>query len=601
MPYLRAHTYDRILADIDMSYHHQLLQMMAVTLFAVRPLTMQEFRLVVDISDPVSSFDSESTSKRQERRERKLLTWSQGLLSVQFGLAIFINTLAHGYVKNPFMSRRVNSGLDGDMMVLRAYLLYLQKLQEQMEKCCCDTNPELSHAEDALLWRFPFFRYAIPFSVLDGISVRRRIDPCLFDMENPRMHGSHFEVWKSRFRPTKESLEGHMTQQEVKSYFLARFSGAAPLVDLDSQMKTQTRSLLGVEEADFPDSKCAFGPNLGFRSADRENGANDIEVDPQESYTNPIRSQGTVAARSDKLDHLSVEDGFSPIILEQESALGIDLLEASKIRKLLLALFINDDVLRPIYKTALETMSPGNFERKFHVLLGSFAYDLQEEAHEVHEQNISSFCHSNGICMARYIRILFTKESSACDDTIRQLQLQLPDIRGSLVPILSALWSSQTHGKNSNIVHQLERFVTNSKAFVTLRMGFKILAEPTISDNSSAPNRQASAAVPMEKRSPMLEEGTNVPSNASQNVETLDIRQALEYRSLFVGSSNSQLLDPPLALNRSLLFRSYRYITSQVLGFLQGLNLYEPPLPANCVRLQWICVSLSPSQMTNLD
>ena len=334
---------------------------------------------------------------------------------------------------------------------------------------------------------------------------------------------------------------------------------------------------------------------------DRESEAIEPGLDQKESDTNLPRSRGTVAARSDKLDHLSVEDGFSPIVLEQESALGIDLFEASKIRKLLLALFINDDVLRPIYKTALETMSPGSFERKFHVLLGSFAYDLQEEAHEVHEHNISSFCHSNRICIARYIRVLFTKESSTCDDTIRQLQLQLPDIRGNLVPILSARWSSQTHGKNSNIVHQLERFVTNSKALGTLRMGIKILAEPTTSYNTSAPNRQASAAVATEKRSPMLGEGTNVPSKASQNVETLDIRQAPEYRLLCVSSTDSQLLDPPLALKRSLLVRSYRYIISQVLGFLQGLNLYEPPLPANCVRLQWICVSLSPPQMANIN
>ena len=323
-----------------------------------------------------------------------------------------------------------------------------------------------------------------------------------------------------------------------------------------------------------------------------------LGLDQKESDFKSSRSQGLIAAPLDKLDYQSVENCFNPIPLKQVSALGSDSSAACKIRELLLALFINDDVLRPIYETALKTMSPENFERNFQVLLESFADDLQEEAHEVHEHNISYLCRSSRKYIAHYIRVLFTKESSVCDDDIRQLQLQLPDTRGSLVPILSAIWSSQNHGKKPNIVHEMERFVTDSKALVTLQTNIKTFVAPTTSFNPSAPNRQTSAAVPTKERSPMLEEASNVPSD---NVDNSNLCQAARYRPLFVGSTKSQLLDPPLALNRSLLLRSYRHIVGQVLGFLQGLNLYEPPLPANYVRLQWICVRFSPPQTRNLN
>ena len=178
-----------------------------------------------------------------------------------------------------------------------------------------------------------------------------------------------------------------------------------------------------------------------------------------------------------------------------------------------------------------------------------------------------------------------------CDRDTRQLQLQLPDTRRSLEPILLALWSSQTHGKKPNIVYELERFVTNSKAFVTLQAKTKTLAAPTTASNSLALNRQASAADPTEERSPMPEEATNVPSD---NVENPNIRRTAEYQPLFSTSTISKPLEPPPVFDRSLLFQSSKYIVDQILDFLQGLSLYEPPLPANYVRLQWICVSHRP-------
>ena len=462
----------------------------------------------------------ESCSQRQKRRESKLLTWSQGLLSVQLGLVIFINTSAYRYVKNSFISRRGNARFDGEMMILRAYLLYLPKLQEQMEKCRRDTDPELEDAEDALLNRLPFFRYAVPYWMLHGGRVQRSIDFPLMDRETENMH---------------------MT----------------------------VRRLFGVEKAGFPDSNYAFGLDLGFRSADRGNGADDVDFDQKESDTDILGSQGTVAALLDKTTQKSIEDGFSPILLKQKSVLGLESSETSKIREVLLDLIIDDDAGRQTYKTALETLSPGRIERNLHGLLRPF-----QQFYEA----------------AMFYR----------DYIIAQPRLQSPDTRESSVPILSALSSSQNRGKRPNIVRQLERHATNSKALVTLRTGNKNFTEPKASFNSSALHRQVSAAVPTEERSPMLEEAKNILSNTSQNVGDLDIRQAVTYRPLFVGSTISQLLSPPLVLNDSLLFRCYRYIVGQVSGFLQDLNLYEPPLSEHCVRLKWICVSLSRPQITNL-
>ena len=264
-----------------------------------------------------------------------------------------------------------------------------------------------------------------------------------------------------------------------------------------------------------------------------------------------------------------------------------DNFKASKSRGFLLALLVNDDVLRSTYKIALEAMSPQKFEGNLRELLRSFANDLHEEAHEAHEYRISLCFDLDRRFIAHFIRLLFTKESSVCEDDTHQSQRQLLDTL-----IVSAHWFSQPHVKNPSIVYQMASFVTNSKAFVTLRTGVKRFAEPTTSFNSSSPKRQASAAVPTEERSPIPGKATDVPSD---KVEKSNIRQ------LFVGSTVSKLLDPPLVFSRSLLFRSSRYIVGQALGFLQGFNLYEPPLSADCVRLKWICVSPSCPQMANLN
>ena len=183
----------------------------------------------------------------------ELLTWSQGLLSVQLGLFMFINNSAHEYVNNPFMPRRGNARFDGDMIILRAYLLYLSKLQEQMEKDCGDTNPELSDAEDALSRRLPFFRYAINNWVLHGIRLQRKIDPL----------SSHFEISKSDFPSMRESSGGNTAQQELEGYFLHRFSGAATLIELVSQIYEQIEGYSWVEEPNSLDSTYESELNLG--------------------------------------------------------------------------------------------------------------------------------------------------------------------------------------------------------------------------------------------------------------------------------------------------------------------------------------------------
>ena len=565
LPSQLSELYDRMFSKRDISDDSEFMRMFAAVIYAVRPLSMQEICVVVDAWDPEWKIEWGVSSERQDDLEQKLLTWSQGLLDVQSGLVKFVSRSAREHVKKFLVPQFRNAPPDGDMIILRACLLYLQHMHEEMERHCHDTDSELSGPWYAFVENLPFLHYAVTFWVLHGIRLQRKIEPHLFEMEIQRMHRNHFEYWKFYFMSARESSEGNTAQQEVEGYLLARFSGVATPIELVSQMNTQVRGPLGVEEAGSPDPDYALGPNLGFRGVDRENGANELDLDQKESDTNPPRSQGTVAARLERLYHQSVEDGFSPIFLEQESALGLDSSETSKIREVLLALFINDDVLHPIYKTALETMSPGEFERNLQELLISFANDLQEEAHEVHEHNISNFFGSNRKDIARYIRILFTKESCVCDDDIRQPQLQLPDSRGGLLPILSALRSSQTHSKEPNTVHELERFVTDSKAFVTLQTRVKRFAKPT------------SAAVPTEERSPMVDDATNIPSNISQ------------------------LLNPPLNFIRSLLFCPYRYIVGQVLGFLQVLNIYEPPLSSDCVRLKWICVSLSRPQMRNLN
>ena len=540
-----------------MSEDLQCLQMMAVVLFAVRPLAMQEICLIVDICDP-AAIEREISIERQSRLESNFLAFSRGLLFVQSGLVMFIHASAHEHVKKIFMSRLGNGHPDGEMILLRACLLYF-KARKEREHYELPTILDPPEIRDGGL---PFFRYAVTYWVLHGMRLQRRIDPQVFEREIQSMGGSHFESWKSYFLSVREGSEGNTAQQEVESYFLARIPVVTTPIELVSQIITQVGDHLWVEEAGPTGSIHESDPNLGHRSVLGDKGATGSEPDQKESNPELPRSQGTITARLDKLEHQSVKDGFSPILVEQESALGFDSSEASKIEQLLLTLFLNDDVLRPICKTALETMSPDTFERNLQELLGSFANDLQEEAHEVLEHKISIFCGSNRKHIARDIRTLFTKESSV--------------------------------GKKPNNVNELERFVTNSKAFITMRTSINTFAQSMTSFNSSDPNRQGSAAVPTEERSPMLEEATKVPSNTAQNVETLDIHQASEYQPPFVGSTHSQVLDPPLALNRSLLLHSYRYIVGQVLDFLQGLNLYEPPLPVNYVRLQWICVSLSP-------
>ena len=581
MPSLLSRTYDRALSKIDMSDDHQYLQMMAVVLSAVRPLYMQEICLIVDAWDETLSNGRKLTIRRQEKLESELLAWSRGLLSVQSGLVVFVHVSAYEHVKNSVMSRLGKSHHNGDHIILRACLLHLKKSQEKMKRYCGVTDPELSHT-GAVMGGIPFFRYAVTYWVQHGIRTQRKIDPRLFETEFESMHESQFETWKYYFSYMRETSEGNTAQQEVESYFSASVHAVTAPIKLVSQINEQAGGGLRLKEADSPNSTCEYGPNLGFRSAHRENGATGLDLDQKEADPKLPQSEGTVAARLDILKHQSVEDSFSPILSS----------EASKIGELLLALLVNDDILRQIYKTAVGTMSLEKFEKKLHVLLGSFANDLHEEAHSTHEEDISEFYGCNCTNIARYIRILFTKEKSLCDDDIGQRQKQLPNIPVSLVPILSARWSSQTRDNDPNIVRQLENFVTNSKAIVTLRTSIERSAEPTTSFSSSTPKRQASAAVLKEERSPILEKATDVPSD---KVENSNIRQ------LFVASTISKLLEPPLVFNRSLLFGSSRYIVGQVLGFLQGLNLYEPPLSANCVRLKWICVSPRRPQMANLN
>ena len=272
IPSLLSHTCDMVLSKIDTSDDPQCLQMMAVVLFAVRPLSMQEICLVVDICDP-ASIKREITIERQERLESKLLISSRGLLSVQSGLVMFVHASAHEHVKSIFMSRLDNAHPDGDMVLLRACLLYLQQPQKKMKRYFPDTelehplnqlgkkmkryfrdtNPEPSKTGNTVMV-LPFFRYAVTYWVLHGTHARRRIDSHLFEREIQSMDGRDFETWKSYFSTLREGSEGDTAQQEVESYFLARVRAVTTPIELMSQINTQAGGHSWVEEAVSPDS-----------------------------------------------------------------------------------------------------------------------------------------------------------------------------------------------------------------------------------------------------------------------------------------------------------------------------------------------------------
>ena len=162
-------------------------------------------------------------------------------------------------------------------------------------------------------------------------------------------------------------------------------------------------------------------------------------------------------------------------------------------------------------------------------------------------------------------------------------------------------WIEHGNHKASANNLQFSGEINVSRAFAALRTNIKNFVTPTSLLNSSAPSRQVSPAIPAREDPPMPEDAPNVAHLRNNSLQVSNTSQNVEYRPLFVGSTLTQLLNPPLGFIRSLLFRSYIYVLGQVLDFLRGLNLYEPPWSAHCVRLRWIWGSLTRPQMTTLN
>ena len=209
-------------SERDVSIDSELMRMLAVVIYAVRPLSMQELCVVIDAWDPEWAIERRVSSERQENLEQKLLSWSQGLLDVQSGLVVFVPRSAREHAKNFLLPKFNNAPPDGEIVILEACLLYLQHMQEEMERHCHDTESELSYAGNAFVENSPFLHYAVTFWVLHGICLQRKIEPYLFEKKIQRMHRSHFKTWKFYFISARESSEGDTARQEVESYFLAR-------------------------------------------------------------------------------------------------------------------------------------------------------------------------------------------------------------------------------------------------------------------------------------------------------------------------------------------------------------------------------------------
>ena len=114
----------------------------------------------------------------------------------------------------------------------------------------------------------------------------------------------------------------------------------------------------------------------------------------------------------------------------------------------------------------------------------------------------------------------------------------------------------------------------------------------------AAPSRQVSPANPVRERPPMPEAGTSIAHSRNDSFQVSYASQNIAYLPFLVRSKLRQLLNPSLHFISSFLLRSYVHILGQVVDFLRGLNLYEPPLSAHCVRLRWICVSFTRPQIT---
>ena len=603
-----SNIYENIIGAIDPTDDSEYVQMMAIVLCAARPLSVRELCIVFDTCNPASSITKTVSIDQKKRLERKLFDWSKGYLCVHNGLVMFSHVSVHQFVMAKFsMSKLGHASPDGDMIILRACLLYIQESQEELEQHCLDFDSEFLDAGNAVFKDLPFFSYAVTYWVLHGIRLQKRVESHAFEMAIQQMQITQFARWKYYFFSIRESSEGNLAQQEVESYFLAKYPAVATPIELVSEINTQMQGPKDIEGASFSDSGYDSGSNLGTRSETRESVKIELDQDLTELEAEPLASEDVVAVWLNKLDVKSVEDDFSPDLTEQESALGLDVSGVSELRELVLAIFLNDDVLRPIYKTALETVSSERFERNFRRILKLFAHDLKGEANGARESDTANFCRSNARYIARYITNLFAKESSVRDSEIRQLQRKLPETRRDLLPILSALWSVQDSVDETNILQSLERFVSNSKAFSALQENTKKYVTPTSLNDSLARYEQVKLAAQASGHPPGPEEAMVFPhpeknflqlSESSQSVENLASLPAAKPPTPIMDSTLFHSLRPSLTFINSMLLHAYIYIQDQLSGFLEGLNLYERPLSPSNVRLRWTCVSLTRPQVT---
>lgn len=210
-----------------------------------------------------------------------------------------------------------------------------------------------------------------------------------------------------------------------------------------------------------------------------------------------------------------------------------------------------DAFMKDLYKELMAKTSPEKFDRNFGTLVKRFAVDLEKEATCWNEQHAAQYIRSR----ARKIAQKFTQATFPSASESWRAQTNLMEHNEA-----ESSDSSDLDGEPDGF-QELEKFITNSKAFQRLRVNIQrfLGSEP-------------------------------------DSYDAMSITSGCDLLSLlpFAEESLSEGLVSPKQNPSG--FRWNLFSQDNFCQIIRGLFVSEPPIPDGMSRVRWKCVSLSYSQ-----